>query len=55
MKIGAMIRWKYILIPFVTENSLTVFVNGYTGHTFVYIFGIRVAAIQRTEPWKEKA
>jgi hypothetical protein len=52
MKIGAMIRWDLMLIPIATERVKIVSATGYSGYIYFYIFGIRVAKIQATNPWQ---
>lgn len=41
----------FILTPLVIKHSRIGNNLAYTGFTSVYVFGIRVAKIQRTHPW----
>ena len=52
-----MFKKKYLLIPFATANiriitEETFFGQKWKGVTDVYIFGIRIARIQRSIPWE---
>jgi len=45
---------KYLTSPLATDNR-QFYVDdkgSYVAYTFVYVFGLRVASIQRNEPWK---
>lgn len=54
-----MIKWivehikiSYILTPFAIRNIKYYESFSYTGYTDFFIFGIRIARIQRTKPWE---
>lgn len=48
-----MIKWQFMCIPFASRNiNYGNVVTGYAGYTDYFIFGIRIARFQRTEPWK---
>ena len=46
-----MIKLPFLLIPFASRNINYRENGGYTGYTDYYIFGIRIARFQKTEPW----
>jgi len=47
---------EYFFTPYAQKHHAKLLSNYATptliGHTDVYIFGIRIARIQRTKPWK---
>jgi len=51
------IDFRFILTPLAainvrSANPILGIESHAIGYTFVYVFGIRVAVIQRTNPWK---
>jgi hypothetical protein len=44
----SLIDFRFIFTPFATVNR---FISG-IGRTDYYIFGIRVASVQKTKPWE---
>jgi hypothetical protein len=50
--IAAHFRPRFVLTPLATRNVVYGSNGGgHTGYTDVFIFGIRVARVQRTSPW----
>ncbi|WP_299940100.1 hypothetical protein [uncultured Microbulbifer sp.] len=62
-KVKDFVRWhfepRHLTTPLATTNSLATieFLEGgrgaiVRGQTHIYIFGVRIASIQRTKPWE---
>lgn len=48
---GDHFKLAFLLTPIGVRNILYNLDGGRTGYTDIFIFGIRIARIQRTTPW----
>lgn len=46
------IRIEFIFTPFATKNLMRNVSFGKIGRTDYFIFGVRIASIQKTVPWE---
>jgi len=46
------INFKFIVVPFGTVNRIVPVQGGNIGYRDYFIFGIRIARLQQTTPWK---